>query len=378
MSNKKVLFIGPYRQTDGWGEAAKDYVRCLETLDIDLTIKPIYMSVAFKKTTLPFEHWSVLEQKKHKSYDFIIQNVLPNLMEYNGPAKNIGLSYFETSNLKNSAWIRKLNIMDEIWTASKFEHYTLKQAGVKQARYLGMPIDTAKYSEQTSLNIPDLQNSFLFYYIGEYNTRKNLEALLIAFYREFHRRENTKLVIKTNKLGMDKDEITKTITDLINNVKKKLRLYFKLDEYPDCITICHRLTDSDLLKLHNTCNCFVLPSSGEAFARPAFDALALGKTPIVNKNSGMATFVTPNNGFLVESRETPIYINDPPFMNFYTGAESWYEINIIDLQKKMRAAYNLSNKTRNRMIENSKRTVKNFSYENIGKKIMESFNALSS
>ena len=36
-----ILFVGPYRQADGWGEAAKHYIKALSHVG-ELAIRPIF------------------------------------------------------------------------------------------------------------------------------------------------------------------------------------------------------------------------------------------------------------------------------------------------------------------------------------------------
>ena len=38
------LFIGPYRQNDGWGMASRDYIRAIATQIPNLTTRPIYFT----------------------------------------------------------------------------------------------------------------------------------------------------------------------------------------------------------------------------------------------------------------------------------------------------------------------------------------------
>ena len=75
-----ILFIGPYRQNDGWGNAAKSYIRALSKIDsVNLCIRPIYMGSStceIDEDIIEFEYNSFDE------YDIVIQNVLPSLCDY--------------------------------------------------------------------------------------------------------------------------------------------------------------------------------------------------------------------------------------------------------------------------------------------------------
>jgi hypothetical protein len=142
--SKNVLFIGPYRQNDGWGEAAKQYIRALIQSKCNLTIKPVYMSMNTGPIPLDLLEY---EDNKQDHYDVVIQNVLPHLLDYNGEfGKNIALIYTETSNWHNG-WRSRLNNMDEVWVPSKADCNNLHVSGVDtKAVEMPIPIDVSKFS----------------------------------------------------------------------------------------------------------------------------------------------------------------------------------------------------------------------------------------
>ena len=41
---KNILYIGPYRQNDGWGYAARDYLLSLLTTEHNISAVPIYLN----------------------------------------------------------------------------------------------------------------------------------------------------------------------------------------------------------------------------------------------------------------------------------------------------------------------------------------------
>jgi glycosyltransferase involved in cell wall biosynthesis len=101
------------------------------------------------------------------------------------------------------------------------------------------------------------------------------------------------------------------------------------------------LPDEYLLRLHNTCQCFVMPSSGESWCRPAIHALAVGNPVITNMFTGTSEFVNNTNGWLVRGDEAPIQITDPPIPEVFNAHNTWYEVDVLDLQKAMRRAFEL-------------------------------------
>ncbi len=39
-----ILFVGPYRQPDGWGMATRSYIKALATKHKNITTRPVYLA----------------------------------------------------------------------------------------------------------------------------------------------------------------------------------------------------------------------------------------------------------------------------------------------------------------------------------------------
>ena len=340
---KNVLFIGPYNQQDGWGIAAKKYVKALIAADCNLTIKPVYLA-----NTVGIEDESLyeFENTKYDHYDVVIQNTLPSLFRYYGGSKNIGLCYFETT-IKGTPWVSSINMMDEMWVTSDFEVNLLHASGVDDVAVHIIPIpmveegDLEKYAKSYEYkDIDEHKDEFKFYFIGEYITRKNLQALVVAFNAEFDCSEQVRLIIKTNMRGKEPEEVLSTVNNDINDIKSKCKLYHDVSMYKNEILITVRLTDEELLSLHDTCDCFVMPSRGESFCIPAFDAMAFGSYPIYVDQSGIGEYIYGNQGAPVTSTKVPCICDDRPTEYLYTSRDTWEEVDILNLQYNMRMAFN--------------------------------------
>lgn len=351
----KILFIGPYRQADGWGSASRALIRSILTIsDIDLTIRPIVLA---RGQTVSEEYFNELEHKINDYYDIVIQHSLPEFFHWYAGSRNIGFCLTETNNLTYTPWITPLNIMDEIWVSSNIEKRSLIQSGcTTPVSVIGEAINTDKFLECYEYNP---SRNFTFYTIGN-GERKNFNALLLAFHREFDRNEPVDLLIKSSNLSHDS----------VNNLKKQFGIYKNLEQYKQETIINDRLSDKELNQIHRNNQCFVMPSYGEAWCRPALDSLGFGTTPIVTDNTGMTDFVNNDNGWIVPSYETPCLVHDKPLEYLYTCRETWYSINILELQKTMREVYT------NKELRNKKKAqglidVQKYSYVNIGNKILE-------
>lgn len=362
-----ILFVGPYRQADGWGEAAKHYIKALSHVG-ELAIRPIYLGSSYCELD---EDLLEYEFNDLRDYDVIVQNCLPHFSDYNGNYKNILLCHIETSHLEYTSWPSRANLMDEIWVPSQANKNSLVVSGVKEEKIKVVPIpaDTKRFSEKHEpFKIPSVQEEdFVFYFVGEYIQRKNLVALITAFHSEFEFNENVKLVIKTNKTGLNPDQLSDEVSQKIMNVKSRLRMYPEIGDYKSDILITSYLPENQLMSLHAACDCFVMPSHGESWCIPAFDAMAMGNPVISPKNTGMEDFIK-DTGWVTKSYPIPTMTKEAPLSDIYTAREKWQQVDIEDLKRCMREAYE-DKEGYSKKSQDGIEKAKEYSYESVAEKI---------
>lgn len=369
------LFIGPYRQNDGWGMASRDCIKAISTQIPNLTTRPIYF---IGQNVKPDQKIIEYENSVFKSYDVVFQNALPHCVTIDQKIKkNIGLFFLETNNISNSICVKTLNKLDEILVPSSQEKKSLIESKITtKIKTISQPLDIEfiDKNRENKIDIGSKNNSFKFYAIGEYVQRKNFKDLIIAFNLAFQNTDNVSLVIKTSKPGQNSQQAKIEIENDFIEIKKKLNIK---QHYKREIVITERLSDEDMIGLHNACDCFVMPSYGESFCRPAAEALILGKTPIVTDHTGMVDFINKDNGFIISSKKSPVIVDTRTLSNdfdIYNANEYWFQPNIYSLIECMQKAYSLSKKEKDKYKEkqsigiNSKNQ---FSYEQIGKNICD-------
>jgi len=355
----KILFIAPYKQNDEWGDSSRHYIKSLNLTGHDITVRPIYFSNQLVASLS--DEILKLEAKSHPSYDVVIQKSLPHFVEPHGHfKKSIGLCNLESANYQyHTPWVRQMNLMDEIWTITQHQKDTLKQCGVNvPIKVVGIPIETdVAIDEYSPLEIEQAKDTFVFYYMGEFSERSNLEALVTAFHTEFHYSEPVNLVINSN---LDKQHFE----NFINEIKSKLRVYSKIQRYHPDIVITPLADSKTAPRVHKACNCFVVPSHGEVFQRHLVNALVFGNFVLTGDHSGLQDFI-PTTDWLIWSQQSICSVKQPPLPHLYTGNETWYTINTVDLRKKMRAIY----ETKIQTIPTKEHIQKICSYESIAKNI---------
>jgi glycosyltransferase involved in cell wall biosynthesis len=371
----KILFLGAYRDGTGYGNSSINSILAMDAVGIDVVPRPLKFNSQILDLPRRIEE---LEQKSSSGSDVVIQHCLPEVMEYCGHfKKNIAMYCSETSNFISSNWGERLNNMDVAWVPCEDMKEAARKSNVKIPLVkIPYPVNMDKFERSYSkLPLTDIEDTFSFYTIAEMSKRKNLKALIQAFHTEFDIGEPVSLVIKSHKYGMDPKECYRHIESDCNSIKKWLKLYSKPEYYKREIIITDILTEEALCRLHATCDCFVLPSHGEAWCIPAFDAMCFGKTPIVTNDGGFKEFISNDNGWLVNCSQEQIMDGSSEIPELYTGRETWASVSVEDLRRCMREAYS-NHKLRNQKSELGMARGYDFSYEFVGsliKKELESY-----
>ena len=367
-----IAFLGPYRQKDGWGKAAKDYLTALLLSGHNISSKPVFMAHSVGEPTTP----EIEEAERRvftKKPDIVIQNALPHYFDYQHGSYNIGISYFETSGWKQIGWARHINLLDEMWVSSHHEKNILLGEGITiPINVIPMPLDLNWINPNgTPIEIPAVKNTFVFYFIGEMIFRKNILGLVVAYHNEFGPSEQVSLVIKTGKMWKSPEEIYQQLQYEIGNVKDNIRIYQDASRYKAEYIITDFISPDELNGLHMIGDCLVNPSRGESLSRPIMEAMAMGNDVIVTDNTGMAELVSDCGGFMIDSVRSQVLVADPPLKKLYTSEERWYEPDLSSLQKQMRAVFESSKEEREQRSKLLKAKISNYSHESVARIMKE-------
>lgn len=372
----RVLLIGYFSESSGWGQASRDYAIALDAAGVDVVIRTVHINSS--QHEFP-QRLKELHEKSSAGCDICIQHLLPHHMEFHGGfEKNIGLFVCETDSFRDSTWADQLNLMDAVIVPCRANWAAARRSGVNVPIHI-VPHATdisrfqRSYEPLEQLKPFREQESFIFYVIGEWVRRKNFGSLLRAFHTEFDVGENVELVIKTNVPGSSSGESASLVQGACDEIKRSLKLHGDVKDYKSEIVITDRLTSEGIMRLHAACDCFVSPTHGEAWMIPAFDAMAMGKTPIVPDVSPFSDYLVEERhfaddslgGWLVPSYETQVFGANDTFDDLYTGRERWCDVNQFELQSSMRQVFSDSRARTDRSL-NGRENAYNFTYETIG------------
>lgn len=367
----KILYIGHYKEGGGWSNAAIDYIQALDSIGLDVVCRNIALTNT--NAEVP-EKILELENKSLHNVDFCIQHVLPHhLVGSQKFKKNIAYFVSESNTLKYNNWISHLNLMDEIWTANHSNKDVLENSYIeKPVKVVPHTFDMNKYNKHyDKINMYEINQKYKFYYIGDLNDRKNISSVIRCFHSEFCNGEQVALIIKIRKFGLDPQSLRNYFVNLSNSIKSRMRISSNIKDYAPELIISTDMSQEQINQLHNTCDCFINISHGEAWSIPAFDAMAFGKTPICSNEGGPRDFIDSNNkntGSLINGIYNICDHSDPAFADIFTGKEEWFIPSEIETKKMMRYYYeNRENINRNDGLVRAS----NFNYENVANKIKE-------
>jgi len=323
----KIKYIGNFNDGTGWAKAATYNALALDMAGYDVYCEEL----SYNQASVILEPYiENLINKKSDTYDVVVNHVLPTEYKYISGVRNVGFISLETLTLSSVPWLKRIAMMDEIWVPNKASKYCLMDSGVdgNKVKVFNHTFNFYKTAQSDNgQRIDKLRGTFNFVFNGEFTKRKNVEALLFAFHNEFDYIEPVNLFIKTNKDA-------NLINDFCSAVKTRMK---KTGKYKNEIIISSYIDEISLLSILKDCHAFVMPSHGEAWCYPALEAMALGIPSIYTKGIGIEDFVIPNiTGLPVDSKVSYCYGANDTFDDLYTSNDEWLEINVKDLQEKMR------------------------------------------
>jgi glycosyltransferase involved in cell wall biosynthesis len=342
-----ILYLGPYKQYDGIGHSAKRYIDAISSdININLSIRPLILSSNIDLQANEISNYIEFEENSSETYDMLIQHGYPEYFEYNSKfGKNIAIIEVETCNIKHANWIDKLNLLDEVWVGSSISRDTLRVAGVtRPIKVIPQPYNTERYNKNLYDDFfyfkENQARPYVFYTIGQYEDKNNIQAIIKAYLMEFSNIDNTKLFIKTNVYGMEDNDIEQLINYDMRKIYNCLRIDREHIVEPHIVV--GAFTPEDIKRMHSSSNCYVSASRGECFGASTVEANLFGNVSIIADSTGQIDYVNKYNGFITKSYPTTVFTDTYYSQQTRTIHESWYDIDINELRKNMRKAYELS------------------------------------
>lgn len=357
-----ILFLGPYRQNDEWGYKSQSILTALKRTQHTITSRPIYMSSVIHNYNNYIES---AESVNVDSYDILIQFVLPSFAIYQGDfKKRIGI--FHTETIPQHIPMGELTyeyLMDEIWVESKLVASNLENVMSKHnynTKIQVMPpcVNLEQFDLNTShksirTTSPNLQDKFIFYYIGNIlESKSGFQEMYTAYLHAFNMTDPVALL-----LGLNTTLTDQHIEQYLRDCRKTVSFAKPPTDYPQVHIVN---PEQGVLSLHekraiySDCDCMIDLSYTMTIPSTVLASALYHNTPIVNHNSASYEWLSDNNIWCVDSYED--ICSYPKQHNIYrfTSQESWYKPITKSVVETMQEAYVNKFKRDKKRKENAK------------------------
>lgn len=348
------IIYSSFLNATGYGQSARDYIFALHSLN-KYNISLDCFGVLDKKP-ITEDQFSVLNRMKDNnlgSNSVKIFHCLPELQNRKSRCHaNISLVVYETYD-PPSYWTSILNKSNAVIVPSWFNYELLNHSGLKVPLYrIPHCLDFDKYN--INVTPSNSYSEFTFLFFASWKDRKGGEELIEAYFEEFDKNDNVRLVLKTNV-----QKARKYVSQLQGRYKKK--------ELPPISFENNILKDNDLPNFFKSFDCLVLPTKGEGFGLPVLQSLAVGVPVITTYFSGLKDIVNNDNAVLIEPEGLILkrqMDNYPQFAN-----KKWAFVSVRSIREKMRYAYNNIEKEKRKAICDRDRLINQFSYDVVAKEM---------
>lgn len=372
---KGVKYIAPYLDHSGYGEASRNYILALHEAGVPLTIEPR----RFESNPPPVgteQERRIFHQLETNGLDFdtVIVHLTPDLApDYKKkyPDKYmISYTVWETS-LTHPFWAKCCNQMDEVWVPCDWNIQAFRDSGVTVPMYkIHHGIDPAAYTNISTSNfaLPNHNpDSFVFYSIFQWNSRKNPEGLLRSYFNAFTGEDNVRLIMKTYVgRGLPAHEESRQIREVIQRIKADMQL----QSYPRLSLITDSLSTEKMRALNMLCDAYVSLTHGEGFGLTMLEAGLAGKPVIATGMGGNMEYMNADNSYPVPF-DWGFVTGMGSFNPWYWGNQQWGNPNLPEASRLMRHVFD------NREEANEKgrllqRHIKdNFNWRVVGKQMVD-------
>lgn len=337
-----ILFIGPYRQLDSWGRKSNAMLQQLKKTDNSITARPIFLS----SDTFYNSYIEEAESVQHSNYDILIQYVLePYATHFGKFKKNIGIFNNDTlPTITNIANLTGPLLMDEIWTENKdltnrldnLLHEHNPNIKIKTISPL-LEVDSLPTQSEKQFRGSDLENRFLFYFMGNpLDDKSGFKEAFTAYLSTFNNKDLVSFIIALDQ-QLPPETLTKKLEEhsmCINAFKPKLH-------HPDVRIIAPSeavINMQERIAIHIDSDCMVCPHYSISTDLRSIEACLYKSTPIVSKHSTIYNWLGEQHLWGVDSYED-MCITSEGLLSRFTVAETWHKPIVRSLADTMKKCY---------------------------------------
>lgn len=364
-----ILYIGPYREFSGMGNASRQYLKALIRTGHNISIRPIYNIFKPYPSTDIDDEILDLESNSSKSYHTVIQHCYPHQITLDKRFdKNIAIIHIESSSI-NSIIKQHVDIIDGIIVGSNQTAKTLYLSGINPSKInvVPEPIDIRSISDYKEREKKQNKNTFNFYTLCDFVSRKNIDKILIAYVLCCDHYTDIDLIIKTKNFS----NIDINLNEAIEYYLSKIYAVFKKKYAAKPKLFIGESKYDAVLYLHNNNDCYINVSSGESFGFGTLEAMAFNNNLIVNEKIGSAEIVGERCGLLNKCSTIPCFDPDRLYYLYNNIDDLWFEPETNDLILNMHKAINETQEEKKARILAQNNKLQEFTIESTSEKLIK-------
>lgn len=337
LSPAKMIWLGPLWDPSGYAEEGRGFVAAIDDAGGDIAGYPVHWT----KRTAELDPRDVDRLLRNESRPpandaFVVQHAFPPFFRLSDrPRITVGRTMFETDRIPAN-WVAPCNLMDEIWVPGDFNIETFTASGVRRDKLWKLPgsIDEVLYAKDHAPLRFAGRRGFNFLSIFDWSRRKAWDVMVRAFVEEFSVDDDVALFLKVH------SSIGKETSDLLSELETFVRrdLGRSPDRLPTILLLDDEVPAIDMPSLHLAADCYLMPSRGEGWGRPAMEALAVGVPTIATRWGGQIEFMHDQNSRLVAASMVDVSPQAVAEAGHFRG-HRWAEPSLIDLRAAMREAF---------------------------------------
>lgn len=214
------------------------------------------------------------------------------------------LIYNYESSVLPAGWANLINkYADLVLPASKYSADVMNNSGVNKDKIKIFPYGVDSTVFKKSSNKPYVpKDKFNFLYCAIPHARKGIDILFRTYFKAFTDKDNVRLILKTSKRYKQNKNNPVFAVDIDKLLEKSQQEAGGVG-LPEVKIISDNLSLTDLVRLYNSANVYIVPSRSEGFGMTVLEAMAC-EVPIIATNySAHTDFLNSDNALLIDTKE---------------------------------------------------------------------------
>lgn len=368
-----VGYIAPLTAT-GYSQAARSYIKALHLAGIN-----VHVDITSEDPSQEFgDEGRLMRELAARAMplaecDVVIQHREPGHCKWIPDIPNVCYTVWEADKIPQR-WTWILNDESvEVWVPSQFNVDVFKNSGIIRP-VIKVPhiVDPAMFDgtvEPKQFDPRDLDGRQYLFYIGPWDSRKNPQDLLRAYYTAFSSRDKILLVMRS----YGGQHAIEAPAYSINGIRSE----FAYKDLPPLLFLGTNLPSSDINWLHKNAAAFVSMTHSEGWGLGHSQSLAMEVPVISPKWGGSLEFQNEANSYLVKVAGLIPAAGFPRTSMYDANTMRWSLADIKDAAKLMRVAIDDPITRAEKGLNGKKFVTDNFNYKAIGKIMVDRLRAIT-